>query len=391
MVIRRNYFLPAIAAILLFVVLGPYFVWGLISNDVFLGGVGAILAFLFLKNNEIKKNAKLFVFISFVMVLYCLTSGVSFFGFIFLGFSVFVAFGKEDFTKKTFNIFINIYAAILLISSLVWIGVLLGLVSPIGNIAPLNELNTFDYTVYPLTVQMNSLYAFRFCGPFEEPGVIGTMNVILLFILDMNRKDWKTYALILSGALSLSLFFYIGVFLFFLIKNITKLRIIYLLIIALFIVAFYEVTKDNEILSERVWERVEWNKEEGTFAGNNRMDYEADKIYESKKWSLDWWIGDRNFNSYASAFEGSSSYKVVVLRCGMICFALYVLFFLLYAHKYCKGTKMLLFTVLFLTTIYQRPWMFGIGYFFLLPYYARFNYNEGRIENVKIGHSNHFS
>ena len=389
MTIKRSIFLPAIAAILLFVVLCPYFVWGIISNDIVLGGIDAILAFLFFKENEIKKNVRLFVFISFVLALYSLSTGMSFLGFINMGFSVYVAFGKEDFTKKTFSVFVNIYTAILLISSFVWIGVLMGLVSPIGYIAPLNELNTFDYIVYPLTVQMNSWSGFRFCGPFDEPGVVGTLNVILLYILDMKGKDWKTYALIFSGALSLSLFFYIGVFLFFHIKNITKLRISHLFIFALCVVTLYELTKDNDIVSERVWGRVEWNKDEGTIAGNNRMDDDANKIYERKKWSLDWWIGDRNFNNYASAFEGSSSYKVVILRCGMICFALYVLFFLLYAHKYRRGSKMVLFTVLFLIIIYQRPWMFGIGYFFLLPYYARFNYNEDYMEKGKLGYIYH--
>ena len=107
---------------------------------------------------------------------------------------------------------------------------------------------------------------------------------------------------------------------------------------------------------------------------------DANKIYENKKWSLDWWFGDRNFKDHASAFEGSSSYKVVILKCGMICFALYILFFLLYAHKYCNRQKFILFAVLFLITIYQRPWMFGIGYLFLFPYFARFDYNEERVE-----------
>lgn len=371
---------PLLAAVLLFVVFEPYFVWGLMSNRIIMGAVNALLALLFFMNNTIRKNQPYFLFITFVMVIYCFTTGVSFLGFINIGFGLFLVFGKEDFSKKTFSIFVNIYSGIILMSSLVWIGVLFGVVSPIGSIDAQNDFKTYDYTLYPLTVQMNMWQAFRFCGPFDEPGVVGTTNIILLYIIGMKAKDWKTYALILSGALSLSLFFYAGVFLFLLIKNITKLRIIHLLLFALFAIAFYSLTKDNEIFSERIWERVEWNKDEGTIAGDNRMVGDANRIYNSKKWTLDWWFGDRNFKEHSSAFEGSSSYKVVILRCGMICFALYILFFLLYAHKYCNRQKFILFSVLFIITIFQRPWMFGIGYLFLFPYFARFDYNEEYID-----------
>ncbi len=369
----RKDFLPLLAAILIFVVLGPYFVWGLMKNNFFVAGVNAVLALIFLKGNVIKKNIYLFLLILAVSILYSVNSGVSILGYINISFSLFVAFGNDEITKKTFNYFVNIYAAIILLSSIVWIGVLMGVVSPIGTIAASNEFKSYDYTIYPLTVYANRLMFYRFCGPFDEPGVVGTTSAILLFILGFKAKDWKTYALILSGALSLSLFFFMEVFLFFVVKNATSLRLRHLLIFALFVGLLYGLTKDNEIISERLWERVEWNEEEGTIAGDNRMVGDANEYFKKKRWTTEYWFGLKDVKSSNQFFEGSSSYKVIILKCGMICFSLYVAFFLLYARKYCKRTKFFLFATLFLTTIFQRPWMFGIGYFFWFPLYARFN------------------
>lgn len=378
---------PFITAILLYISLGPYFVWGLMKNDLFMAGLNAAIALLFFINSDIKKESKFFVLIIFVLVIYSLTSGVSLLGFIYLGFSVFAAFGNEDHSKKTFTYFANIYSIIILVSSIVWIGVLLGYISPIGTIDPTNELKPYDYSVYPLTVSANYVYFFRFHGPFDEPGVVGTFNAILLFILGFKKNDWKTYALLLSGALTLSLFFFIEVVLFFAIKNFVRIRLTHIMIFAAVIGVFYETTKDNEIISNRIWERLEWNKESGKLEGDNRMHEEGEKIYKQKQWTIDYWFGDRELEKDLQYFEGSSSYKVTVLKCGMICFALYILFFLLYAHKYCRGSKMLLFTVLLITTLFQRPWMFGLGYFFLFPFYARFNIennNDKVVKNLKV-------
>lgn len=384
MTLSKNDIQPLLAALLLYVITGPYFAWGLLKNNFFLAGANALLAFIFFKNNDIRKNQSFFILIFFIAILYSLNTGVSILGFINLAFSIFLAFGNEAISKKTFHYFLNIYSAIILASSIVWIGVLLGMVSPIGTITASNDLKTYDYTVYPLTLYANRLMFFRFCGPFDEPGVVGTFGAILLYLNGFKWRDWKTYALLLSGVLTLSLFFYVAVFLFFLIKNITSISIKHVAIFAIVLGAFYGLTKDNEIISERIWERLEWNEDEGKLAGDNRMVGDANDYYKKKKGTIEYWTGVRNIEKDLQYFEGSSSYKVVVLKCGMICFALYILFFLLYAHKYCNRQKFILFTVLFLTTIFQRPWMFGIGYFFLFPYFARFDYNDEYTRSRKL-------
>lgn len=369
--IIKQDFQHILAACLLYIVLSPYFVWNLQHFFIFQPIVSGLLALLFLKNNAIKKDSSLFVYLIFLLVVYFLNAGLSFAGFLFMGLSVFLPFGKQDFSQKVFHYFVNIYSILIAISSMVWIGVLLGFVSPIGSIEP-GGAKTTVFNLYPFVVAANSTDIFRFCGFFDEPGAVGTMSSILLYILNFNYKDWKTYALLLSGFLSLSLFFYVVIILFFAIKSINHVNIKHALVLTILLGVFYNATKDNELFADRIWDRLEWDSGKGSLSGDNRLDDEADKIFNQKKYSWAYWFGDSEIEKYESAFEGSSSYKVIVLRAGMVFFILYLLFFILMAAKYTDKKHLLIFTVLLLAVEFQRPWMFGMGYFFLFPYYAKY-------------------
>lgn len=100
----------------------------------------------------------------------------------------------------------------------------LGYISPIGQITI--EQHDRVYTVYPLLVLDKGVDILRFYGPFNEPGVVGTLGAVLLCTQKFNFKDWRTLIILLAGVLSMSLFFFalvIGygvVYLVFLRKNI---------------------------------------------------------------------------------------------------------------------------------------------------------------------------
>ena len=369
--IIRQDFQPLLAACLLYLILGPYFVWELDKTVLFQPALAGIFAVLFVKNNAIKNDRFLFVYLFLLLVYYFVSAGLSFAGFIFTGLSIFAPFGKSVFSQRVFHYFVNIYSLLIAISSFVWIGVLCGIVMPIGTIDPGGEKTTI-FNLYPFVVSANSTDIFRFCGLFDEPGAVGTMNSILLYILNFNFKDWKTYILIFSGILSLSLFFYVVISLFFIIKSISQINIKLILIVSVLLGLFYYSTKDDELIADKIWNRLEWDSKKGSISGDNRMHYEANKIYNSKKYSFAYWFGDSEINKYEATFEGSSSYKVIVLRSGMIFFMSYLLFFVIFASKYTNRRHLLLFTALLLAVEFQRPWMFGMGYLFLFPYYAKF-------------------
>ena len=361
---------PILAACLLYVIIGPYFVWGILKIKVLYVLICSVVSLLFIKNNEIGKNTALFSYIFFVVIFYCLRKGLNINGFYVTSLGIFLPFGKELFAKKVFNCLINIYSVFIALSTIVWIFVLLNLVPSIGTLEPTDQFKIYNYNVYPFVIQINYTDFYRFCGLFDEPGVVGTFNAIFLYILGFKKDDWKTYALFLSGVLSFSLFFYLSVFAFFAINSILKLNLKAILLVVAFSFVFYGVTKDNVIISEMVWNRLEWDDSKGGIVGDNRVKDNAEELYNKKKYTMDYWFGTHNEREL-QYFEGSSTYKYVVLSCGMIFFVIYILFFALLALKYLKGKQLVLFLFLFLSTIYQRPWMFGMGYFFLFPYYAK--------------------
>lgn len=321
---------------------------------------------------DVKRNSRLLIYLVLVAILYGLLVDLNINGFIAIGLSLFLPFGKEEFSRKVFDYFANFYSVIISVSAFVWIFVLLNKLSPLGTLEPIDPYSPINYSVFPFVVRSNGESFFRFCGLFDEPGVVGTFNAILLYILGFNIKDWRTYALILSGILSLSLFFYVMVFGYYAINNILKINVKAVLLVTIIVSAFYIITKEDVFFNEMLWERIEWDDSKGGVAGDNRTNDNASDLYKSKMFTSDYWFGSSNKKDL-EYFEGSSSYKAVVLSCGMICFSLYVIFFILMALNRKKGIHLILFLFLLLATFYQRPWMFGMGYLFLFPYYARYD------------------
>lgn len=135
-----------------------------------------------------------------------------------------IPFMKREFSRLVYEDFLNIYVVFISISLSVYICAQLGYISPIGQITI--EQHDRVYTVYPLLVLDKGVDILRFYGPFNEPGVVGTLGAVLLCTQKFNFKDWRTLIILLAGVLSMSLFFFalvIGygvVYLVFLRKNI---------------------------------------------------------------------------------------------------------------------------------------------------------------------------
>ena len=80
---------------------------------------------------------------------------------------------------------------------MVWLLLFFGIPVPGKIIAPLNAVKTYNYIAYPFLVIPNYLGAgldvyfqsLRFCGPFDEPGVVGTIAGLMLYIDNFNLKD----------------------------------------------------------------------------------------------------------------------------------------------------------------------------------------------------------
>ena len=111
---------------------------------------------------------------------------------------------------------------------------------------------------------------------------------------------------------------------------------------------------------------------------NNKLIYIGsnipDKTPAAVKFSFEYWFGVRDWYSVAEKLDGSSSYKIIVLKNGMLFLIVYCLFFLLYAFLYNKRDlrDFILFAIVFISCTYQRTNLYNVLYLFLFCYYARF-------------------
>jgi len=368
--IKRDAF---IASVILLVSAGPYFFWWLLSSPVFTL-LKLLFVFICYKHSSIQKSDKgliaLFSFGAFWSVLIALIHGdANLFGLISqlsYVFFFYIFFTERQFAEKVFSYFLAIYVFIILFSVASWALASIGVLSPVRSMSFMQSGEKRTYDIYPFLVKEVG-YDIRFYGPFDEPGSIGTISGLLLCITRFSFKKWQTWVLLISGVISLSLFFFVLVtigliwYILFVKRNLVVAGLICALL-----AVFYIKTSDDPILYTYMWSRLEWNDDSSSFNGDKRMTEEGDMYLRQIRGTSEYFLGVNNVEKFWQLAEGSSSYKVVIATQGLIFFILYVLYFLLFAWR--KKTSFLafaLFCLVFLSNIYQRPAIYNILIMFL--------------------------
>lgn len=373
-------YISFVTAFLLLLDMMPYFWWWTQSYPYIGYGLRLMVCFLFYTKfiGVNRNNGGLILLFLFACFLFAFKSYI-----ITLVLTVpllFIPYASNSFIKEVFKSFVTIYCIIVGLALIAWVLLLLGIINPIRMIAPLNETEFDYYNVYPLFLVTHSFFdiqsAFRFHGPFDEPGMIGTFSALFLFSNSFDFKNWKTYVLLFSGIASFSLFFYLVLFVGLSLYLFSKRKIVGVFsgafIMFLIIGALYLGTKDNEIFERLIWERIEWDSNEGRLSGSNRTTFDAEKFYESKRGTTEYWFGLNDYEPYRKMAQGSNSYQNIVMHYGMVFLIFYVLFFVLYAKKESKTKgSLLLFIFIFISCVYQRPQVLTCAYIFLYSCLAR--------------------
>lgn len=381
--VQKSNGLEWIAAIMLFLFIPPYFMWGVLSNNYLSIPLSLLLCILFYVNKRRISNSDRGLILLFIItVLYytvnALRHGTNIMGgiarFLVLAY-IAVPFSKESFSNQVYNKFFSIISIVLSISILSYILSRIGVISPIGEIAR-QEGDVLEYfDVFPLLVAERGYDFLRFYGPFSEPGAVGTLCAILMCVQKFSFKDKRVIPVFISGILSFSLFFYVLVVVYGSLYLLTIRRnYLVFLLSAVFFAGFYFATKDDPILYQLIWERIEWDEQNQKFKGDNRRGELVDDYYNKFKETPQYWFGSskEEVARFWSIVESTSSYKVVVITNGMIFLVLYLLFFVLYAYRYKRSNKeFLLFVVVLLANTYQRANVYNILYLFLYTYYAQ--------------------
>lgn len=370
--------LPLVIAILLLLALNPYYTWWLNTSPLYRILLNITIPILFFFSREKKENKTpiaLYIIATFLFVFLGLVSGrASIIGSISASICflyAFVFFANKTLLFDVLEQIINILFILLGLAIISWVFYLTGHNSIMGVIPyPLNPELT--YSVYPFFIISNSFFDYdhvlRFAGPFVEPGFLGTLSALILVTKKFNLKDVRLIVVFIAGLFSLSLAFYIiAAFFGLFYLAVEKRKIVPTCILLLLMGVFYSQTKDNEVLSSTIWERIEWDSSSGKMAGDNRSNDKVDAYYERIKGTSEFYIGTKNPNWYQDVAGGASAtYKSVICINGFITVALYLLYLLQLGWSNKRNLAgFILFAIVLFLNFYQRSSFYSLPVLFL--------------------------
>lgn len=243
----------------------------------------------------------------------------------------------------------------------------------------------------------------RFSSVFDEPGVVGTIVPIIMFYYRRMLSRFEFWVLIISGILSLSLFFLI-VFLPVIYFSNTRLlkskqlffrlafSVIFICVSYIFFVFAARSTKDDPVLSLKVYNRFEW--QDGWIVGivNNRdtaiRGFES--LYQGFLSESDTDLLTGRGKDYMLKVYGGStlSYRVFVLERGIL-ILFYLIFLFAYFHPWRKYFIFSCISMLILMLVFfQRPMLYSINYFLLVYVGLELFEIQARFNSKKLNSAN---
>jgi hypothetical protein len=374
----------------------PYFVW---YDYPYLFRIFAFGIFiLFFINRLISKkdfylNKNLLLIYLYVLIVFCLLSfsnnGINIAISNSIMLIIIYLLVETNIKRDIFFKFVKIYAMFLILPILNYVLLANGLDLEWSRLETNNELKSINGVYYREYIGMvilssqifqigNGMF-FRLSGVFDEPGVIGTLSVLILVALRFDLKKWYGIIIFIGGLLSFSLVFYIVSFIYVIVYKIKYIVILPFIII----LAIYAIENNNELVNKYLVNRVTL-----LFTDIDSVDNRVSACFESKY---------KDFLSSESIYFGRgkdaqidtgcdvSSWKMVVYNHGIVGFMLIIGIYILIILHILKTEKNLNKKVLILTCLafalsfYQRP-HFSALYFLILFYSASMQY---KIENFR--------
>lgn len=349
---------------LIIVLMRPYFTWQASELIMPLVSVAITVIAIFHISFRHNKNIDLLIFLTLAYLLLSLLRGAHLGGTLINLSFAFLPFMKKEFLMKVYDSFRIVIIILFSFSTISYITVLFGIQSPIDMLEPLNELKDSQYAHFFFLVLPVKLDGFaRYCSVFDEPGVVGTMSALILFVEGFSFKKKSNLIVLLNGIISLSLFFYLAaaIYLFF------KFDLKYKLLLVFEVALLYATTINNDIIKVTIWDRLTLN-EEGELSGDNRNSEALMDVWDQSKYNPQILTGYGQ--AYVKDYEGSASIQLFILRDGLIFVLMYFFVYLLYAKRVMKKwSEFLLFALIMILTLYQRPGFCGIDFTLLFTIY----------------------
>lgn len=342
--------LSLISAFLFFIKCRPYFVWEWSELSFAIISTILLSIFIFKVNVRAKRKKTPFIIIVSAYILISFLRGAHF-GFLSYLLLAFIPFADEKFLNSVYEWFICIIAVTFAISILSLVAVLGGLQQPVGILDALNDVKDYSYIEYfmlviPTHVNVDSA---RFCSVFDEPGVVGTLSALVLIAENFNFKDKKLLVVLVAGIFSFSLFFYLIIVIYLLLRAPAKYKIV--TIISVFFL--YLLTINNEVIYDRIWARLEIGSD-GLMEGDNRNTESLIALWDRYKYSPQILLGYGA--KFVSDYTDSASIQLFILRDGLLFVILFLLSLYKLARYYISNfNEVVIIMIIMLCTLYQRP------------------------------------
>lgn len=390
----------ALIVLFSFYYLEPFFIWETFAGGVFRNLFGAIpfrtlfgfgiivlwLAFYSkkgIKRSKIRLAGSIFFIAIFTVCLAGGSERTQILSLAWLPYFVVASYIllPEKIQRKSYNVFVTIFAVTLILPILWYILTHLGFRIPYSILESYEEIKVIRgkfYKLYPLATQITSrwdpLYQeLHLCGIYDEAGRVGTLAGLVLVSEKYRLKgNWKNIIILIAGILSFSLAFYAIAVVYYLVSCFDKKKYKNIaIILGIIVVYFVFMSVDFDDPNIRIWQGRFQITSEG-LSGNNRTnaDFDAlmDDFYHSDTYSILFGKGDGAIGEIQTARNiDGSSYKCMIYNFGFVGYGLSILWLVLYAVHMCKikganKTQIIAVLSVYLANMYQRPSVFYMGY-----------------------------
>ncbi len=272
--------------------------------------------------------------------------------------------------KKVWAFSYNLYYKYILLISFLGIIAFLSIYLPIGlpkTICPYYGSRLSDsylYYDYHFAYIVVEGPFTRLCGLFNEPGYFGTFLGLFLVAENFNLKKKSNIILLIAGIFTFSAAFFITLILYFILKLILT-RNIKILFAGVFIfLSIIVVGGENENVAH-LMERFTFV--DGKLNAINRtgsgFDYFFNNYIKTSRLFIGYGGGFLEHNQEI----GNLSYKTYLVEYGLFACLIFWGGLFYNAIKYSSRNQIaIVFSILFMINIYQRPGIFVFGYMLLL-------------------------
>ena len=350
----KNKIYVLIPALLVIISLQPYLIWKNTQLANYVSGILMLLV-LFRHTKITLTNLKISIFFLLCNLYF------------FLGGSLYNSFSPIFFLPLLFlilpnNLQLEIFKKFTKIISVIFaLGVItysirLFIDLPGFEILPLNKFKQSSYLVYLFDITLPQTLFPKFFSIFDENGVVGTVCALLISFQKIKINSFTNVSILIAGLLSFSLAFYIVL----LLTLIFDFKIHYLIFVPIIFILFNIFIPKDNIFYLYILDRVVIT-EEG-FAGDNRTgkDFDINYEYFLKNGGNDLTFGRGVLADKIDEIDtlGSSSYKFLVYRHGIIGCSLFLLFFIYLTIKISPTPRGFFFLSIYILLLYQRPNLF---------------------------------